>query len=72
MRIKKHLNNALYQITAVGKGKDFFSRISRKDKEFWEKNAFFLVIFCLFWDGLRKFFNFQGIFEKILPFAGHF
>ena len=21
---------------------------------------------------LRKFFNFQGIFEKILPFAGHF
>ena len=51
------------------KDKVFF-RISRKDKEFWGKMPFFGLYFAYFGMVLRKFFNFQGIFEKILPFAG--
>ena len=41
----------VYSNESCRKDKVFFKRISRKDKEFWGKMPFFLVIFCLFWDG---------------------
>ena len=57
----------VYSNLSVREGKiRIFFRISRKDEEFLGKNVFF-VIFCLLWDG-----NFQGFFEKILPFGWHF